>query len=181
MTDITKKDHAVLRDLARKVAEIAQMPKQEERRELWRKHNSLAKTRPPVRVRANASWQEVFPDDQLECENPQLRALERGMRQTIFQDSLNDDCITEPWITVKAIPGMRLGNVRWGRSFLFRRYSHGRHDYHHDQNGHAPDCRDLHECQWRKLHVSCSWIVYTPTAQSHECAPPAVRNTHMRQ
>ncbi|NOZ21487.1 MAG: hypothetical protein GXP25_10415, partial [Planctomycetes bacterium] len=111
---VNDKDRSVIRGLARRVAEIAQLPKQEERRDLWRKHNSLVKTRPPVLVRANASWQEVFPDDKLECENPQLRATERTLRQTIFQDSLNDDCIVEPWITVKAVPGMRLGNVRWG-------------------------------------------------------------------
>jgi len=111
---MTPKDKAVLRDLAKQVREISQMEKQEARRELWRKHNSLVKTRPPVLVRAYASWQEVYPDAQLKCEDPLLRGVERTLRQQIFQDSLNDDTIIEPWATVRAAYATPLGSRRWG-------------------------------------------------------------------
>jgi len=111
---VSQSDRAVLRDLARRVAEISRMEKQEERRELWRKHNSLVKTRPPVLVRAFAAWQEIYPDSQLKCEDPLLRGIERFLRQQIFQDSLDDDYIVEPWVTVRAVYATRLGAFRWG-------------------------------------------------------------------
>jgi len=111
---IPREDKEVLRDLARKVAEISSMEKQEERRDLWRKHNSLVKTRPPVLVLAGAAWPEVYPDSQLKCTDPLLRGIERTLRQRIFQDSLDDDYVIEPWVTVRAVYATRLGSFRWG-------------------------------------------------------------------
>ena len=112
---IAQEERAVVRDLAKQVAEIARMEKQEKRRDLWRKHNSLVKTRPPILVGAWASWQEVYPDSQLKCRDPLLRMVEVRLRQLIAQDQLNDDCIIEPWFTLQASYGGPLtGNLRWG-------------------------------------------------------------------
>ena len=55
-------DVRILRDLAERYAEVAHEGIQEERRDLWRRHNSLVPTRPPIYVRAFA-WREAdFPE-----------------------------------------------------------------------------------------------------------------------
>ena len=47
---ISKKDRNLLRDLAKQVAEIASLPVMDERRELWKRHNSLDPVRPMILV-----------------------------------------------------------------------------------------------------------------------------------
>ena len=110
-----RKDTAILRELAKKVAEISEQSIQEKRRDLWRKHNSLVRTRPLIYVRAFA-WHEIFPDSLLECEDGFYRPYERYLREMIYRDTLGDDYIVEPWVTVKAVyryPAQGL-NYRWG-------------------------------------------------------------------
>jgi len=67
----------VLRELARQVSEISRKSIQNERRELWRRHNSLKRTRPPVII-AMGWWDvmatEIIPDSILKCEDPLLGA-----------------------------------------------------------------------------------------------------------
>ncbi|MBM4082678.1 MAG: hypothetical protein FJ278_23430, partial [Planctomycetes bacterium] len=111
---MSDQDRTVVRDLAKQVAEISQMAKQNVRRDLWRKHNSLVKTRPPVLVSAGASWPEVCPDSELKCKDGFLRHVEVRLRQVVFQDSLDDDHIVEPWFTVGAAFVGKLGDFRWG-------------------------------------------------------------------
>jgi len=53
------KDVAVLRELARQVAGIAARGVQDERRELWRRHNSLERTRPLVLSLGMPFWGSV--------------------------------------------------------------------------------------------------------------------------
>ena len=107
-------DIRVLRDLAKQVAEIAAKEIQDQRRDLWRRHNSLQRTRPLLYVRYFACWQEVFPDEKLQCEDPFFRGHERLKRQSIYQDRLGDDYIIEPWITVQASYATPDGPSRWG-------------------------------------------------------------------
>lgn len=96
------KDINILRDLAKQYAEISAKDIQDERRELWRQHNSLQRTRPLVYVRWFACSKEVI-DPQLECEDPFYRAHERFLRHHIFQDFIGDDYIIEPWIPLRAV------------------------------------------------------------------------------
>ncbi|NLG26808.1 MAG: hypothetical protein GX557_02785 [Chloroflexi bacterium] len=93
-------DRALLRDLAKRYVEICARPAQQERRALWRRHNSLVETRPLIYVRAFA-WQEM-PESLCQCEDPALRGYEDYLRRHLFWDSLGDDAIYEPWITVPA-------------------------------------------------------------------------------
>lgn len=97
---ITSKDRTIVRDLARRYLEVCARPEQAERRRLWRAHNSLRKTRPLIYVRAFA-WPEM-PDSRLTCDDPLLRGYEDYFRNHIFWDSLGDDSIFEPWVTVPA-------------------------------------------------------------------------------
>jgi len=96
-----EKDIQILRDLAKKYRDIADKEIQNERRDLWRRHNSLERTRPLIYMRWLAAWNEA-PESKLECEDPFYRGHENFLRQMIFQDTLGDDYIIEPWITQQA-------------------------------------------------------------------------------
>ena len=112
-------DRDVLRDLARQVTEIAAKPVQNERRDLWRRHNSLQRTRPLIYVRWFACWSEIVPDASLACRDPFLRPFERSMRESILQDALNDDTIVEPWLRLRASFVAPDFAHRWGPPIRF--------------------------------------------------------------
>ena len=110
-------DIAVLRELARRYADITAKPVQAERRDLWRRHNSLQRTRPLVYCRWFACNNELIDPD-LECEDPFFRGHERALRHFLYQDRLADDFILEPWITQPATritPPDGLWGVKIGR------------------------------------------------------------------
>jgi len=94
-------DVTILRDLAKRYADLAAKPIQDERRALWRDHNSFVRTRPPVYVRWLAAWWE-HPESNLQCQAPPYRGPERFFRQMIVQDGIGDDYVLEPWITIGA-------------------------------------------------------------------------------
>lgn len=95
------KDIKILQELAQKVSEIAAKDIQEERRELWRRHNNLEYVRPPIYIRGGG-WQNEIIKPLLKCEDEFYRGHEEFLRQMIFQDTIGDDFIVEPWITQKA-------------------------------------------------------------------------------
>ncbi len=101
-------ERSLLRDLARRYLEVCQQPEQAERRRLWRMHNSLRWTRPLIYVRAFA-WAEM-PESHLVCQDPVLRSAENFLRYQLYWDSLADDSIFEPWVTVHA----RYACMGWG-------------------------------------------------------------------
>jgi len=113
------RDVEILRELARRYAEIAVRPVQEQRRELWRRHFSLKPTRPPVLVTYgmwNVWCRETFSDARMECADPLYRELERWLRMEVFHDGIGDDYICEPWVPVPAVhetPGGIYGEA-WG-------------------------------------------------------------------
>ena len=94
-------DQEALRELSKQYLEVVNHPQQEERRRLWRQHNSLRQTRPLIYVRAFA-WTEM-PQSRCVCEDPFYREYERSLRSSLFWHSLNDDSVFEPWITVRAV------------------------------------------------------------------------------
>jgi hypothetical protein len=94
------RDREILGELARKVAEIAAKDIQQERRDLWAAHNSFRPVRPPIYIRAVADRETIHP--YLECEDPFFRARERSLRRMILQDTLGDDYVIEPWVTLPA-------------------------------------------------------------------------------
>lgn len=94
------RDKGILRDLAEQYAQLAASPTQTERRDLWRRHNSLKETRPPIYVRTFA-WQEM-PQSECMCRDPFARQYENSFRRQLFLNTLDDDSIFEPWVTVQA-------------------------------------------------------------------------------
>jgi hypothetical protein len=101
-----ERDKNRLVELAHKVKEIAEKSIQTERRENWRKLNSLKMVRPMVNVNYFMWWQEVFDDaSTLKCIHPAARVAERDMLELIFHDRIGDDTVIEPWITMKCVYG----------------------------------------------------------------------------
>ena len=98
-------DRELLRDLARRVAEIAELPIQAERRELWRQHNGLRAVRPMLLVFPEGSWVELMPFKSLRCEHPVARLFEMELRQRLYyHEHFRDDTVIErEWIVNKAI------------------------------------------------------------------------------
>lgn len=93
-------DTLILRDLAKRYLEISKKPVQDERRDLWRQHNSLKPTTIPIYVRAFA-WTEM-PQSHCLCQDEEYRSYENWFRQMIFRDSFGDDFCVQPWVTVRA-------------------------------------------------------------------------------
>ncbi|MGQ9454724.1 MAG: hypothetical protein ACUVRS_06175 [Armatimonadota bacterium] len=96
------KDVRILRDLARRYAEIAADPIQDERRNLWRDHNSFVRTRILILILDWPCAHEIPEIANLECEDPFYRAHEYNLRVKLFHASCGDDAIQEPWITQRA-------------------------------------------------------------------------------
>jgi hypothetical protein len=97
----TLSDQRILRDLATRYLAICNKPAQRERRQLWRQHNSLKRTRTLIYMRAFAFHE--MPESACQCEDPLLRPYEHFLRYQLFWDSIGDDSIFEPWLTVGAV------------------------------------------------------------------------------
>ncbi|MFH1378504.1 MAG: hypothetical protein ABIH86_07110 [Planctomycetota bacterium] len=112
-----KKDIGILRALAEQCREIAGLPIQNERRELWNRHFSNQPTsRPPMIARFgmwNVWCKELFGDSAMECADPFYREYERQFRLKLFHSTVGDDEVFEPWITVRAVVGQHPDGV-WG-------------------------------------------------------------------
>lgn len=89
---VPQADRDILGQLAARVAEIAHLPIQQERAELWRRHNGLDSPRPMVMASPEGSWDELIPPAALECEHKKARGFEYQLRQRIFRhEHIRDD------------------------------------------------------------------------------------------
>lgn len=113
----SKNDKRIVRELAKRYAEITALPVQDEKRRLWTDHFSLRSTRTPI-LATYGMWnvwcREVFGDAVLQCRDPFLRGYERHFRMQIFQhENVGDDSIQEPWVTLHATKTGD-GQTLWG-------------------------------------------------------------------
>jgi len=104
---IGESDRKLLRDLARRIAEIADLPIQAERRELWKNFNSLRPVRPMILIFPEGSlWGgELVPYATMLCEDANAHNIERELRTRIYTfEHFQDDAVIEKeWIVNKAI------------------------------------------------------------------------------
>ncbi len=99
---LNKKDKEIIRELAAAVAQIASLPVQEEKRDLWRKLNALKPARPMVMI-DQVCWNEMNIDDELtlRCADDECRLYEQHLRRTLFQwKYFPVDMVIEPFIRV---------------------------------------------------------------------------------
>lgn len=95
--EMSREDAAVLRDLAKRVAELASRPIEQEKRELWYKHNALEPTRPLVFCDPENGWNEIITQNHLQCSGGLARGWEMHLRKEIFWGSqMCDDRVIEP-------------------------------------------------------------------------------------
>jgi len=106
-------DRLILRDLAKELAEVAALPIQTERRELWKKHNSLVPSRPLILLSPEGSWQELLPPETFKCSDNVARGHERNLRSRLYiHEHFHDDTVIEnEWPVAKVVR-----NTGWGLS-----------------------------------------------------------------
>ncbi len=105
MSIVPASERNLLRDLARRVAEIAALPIQEERRSLWKAHNSLKPARPMILIFPEGSWTELLPAESLSTTTPEGRTIEENLRRRIYyHEHFADDTVVEAdFVVSKAI------------------------------------------------------------------------------
>ena len=89
------KDRTILRDLAKQLAEIAELPVQKRKAELWTRLNGLERVRPLIYVSpAPSIWEELLPEDTLQTQDPWSRRQEYALRQRLYHwEHLRDDAV----------------------------------------------------------------------------------------
>ena len=128
-------DRTTLRDLARRVAEIATLPIQAERRKLWKQHNSLKTTRPLILVFPEGAWEEILTDKDLVCEDDVARRIEWQLRSRIvYHTHFQDDTVIEKTWTVNKV----IHNSGWGLTAQHIPSPAARGAWHFDPVIHTP-------------------------------------------
>jgi len=94
-------DREVLRRLAGRVREIAELPEMEPRKQRGYRHNALKGERPMVLCFPEGGWGELLPNAALECEDPCLREWEWNLRAKIYWwQHIHDDNTLEPFFDI---------------------------------------------------------------------------------
>ncbi|MCD4830379.1 MAG: hypothetical protein K8R02_01065 [Anaerohalosphaeraceae bacterium] len=82
---ISANDKQILRSLAGRVAELAGRDTEQEKKQLWTKHNDLdGRTQPLVFCHPENGWHEIIPDNRLECASQLARNWEFRLHKEIF-------------------------------------------------------------------------------------------------
>jgi len=93
---ISKKDRVILRELAREVAEIATLPVQQQKADMWRRLNQLEHIKPMVWIN-EIPWHEIGPEVELKTGNEFCRTQERWLRHILYQwKHMPCDMVVEP-------------------------------------------------------------------------------------
>ena len=87
------KDLTIIRDLAKRVADIASLPEQAEKIRLWKACNDLKPERAMVYIDPQNGWGELDAAwIKLDCEDSTLRSWEFGLRRMILRhEHIPDD------------------------------------------------------------------------------------------
>ena len=103
-TVLSGPDREVLRGLAARVAGLAARPVEDEKRELWYRHNALEATRPVIFCDPENGWNEIIIPDQLECCGDLARGWEMRFRKEVFWgESMGDDRVVEPYFDIPRV------------------------------------------------------------------------------
>lgn len=98
---ILKKDREILRKLAGRVREIAELPEMKDRKKRLLHLNELTPDRPVILCFPEGAWTELLPDKVLECEDKLLRSWEWELRSKIYWwENIKDDAAIEPWFNI---------------------------------------------------------------------------------
>ena len=106
-------DREILYGLAAKVAEIAALPVQKEKINLWTANNDLQTvSRPPVYI-DQLPWHEINRTDEMKllCEDPFLRTVEQNLRAILYRwNHFRCDMVVRPFFELpKSVKGLDYG------------------------------------------------------------------------
>ena len=122
-------DREILRDLGRKVLEIANSPVNLERRRLWIQLNGLRGRRPMILAEEGGVFHETAPKLECRCEDEWARGVEHGLLWRIFHfEEIADDLVIDPWLS-----------VGWNVSIS---------DYGVQKKTHRPEGEGMGSCTW---------------------------------
>ncbi len=120
----------VIRDLATRYMDVCASDRNAEARRLWRDHNSLVKTRPPVicgwYFASGGASGEIAAAMPVKATEQPYRGLETWLRTRLWGATLGDDTVYYPWYSMRA--KMRRPEVgMWGieRRRIRDEVSHG--------------------------------------------------------
>ena len=109
-----QRDLATVRELASRVAEIAALPVQQEKKALWRKLNGLEPDRPMIMI-DQICWNEMNVDDELTltCTDRLYRGFEERLRRILYQwKHCPVDMVVESFVPIgKAIRNTGFGII----------------------------------------------------------------------
>jgi len=116
MITMSDTDRQILRDLAKRVADVAADPIQQVKLAEWRRHNSLRAGKPMVLVYLEDVWEEFLPQSALCCESPACRNVEWHLRARLYRaEHLRDD-----WPHTAEYPvGLRINDPGCGLSWNY--------------------------------------------------------------
>ena len=120
---VSPKDRQVLRRLAGKLAELAGRQVEQQKRDLWCRHNALEPTRPVIFCDPENGWNEIILAETIECEGQLARSWEMHLRKEIFwAESMGDDKVVDAALHVRHV----YSESDWGmHEKVFRVASHG--------------------------------------------------------
>jgi hypothetical protein len=102
-----------VRDLARRVADVAASEENVRRQRLWNDVNSLRQPeRPPV-ICHPGCWEELLPRATMVSQDKALAGIEYSLRQTLYKIDIGDDTVVQPWWGVGAVVRLQ-GEHFWG-------------------------------------------------------------------
>jgi len=98
--EISGEDRSILRSLASRLADIATLPVQKEKAQMWKKLNDLEPVKPMVWIN-EVPWHEMNVDEELtlQCRDEFCRKIEQHLLETLYQwEHLRGDMVIEPKI-----------------------------------------------------------------------------------
>ncbi len=105
--NISSKDRTILRDVAKRIAEVADTPEMDEKRAMWKKHNALERVRPMILLFPEGAWRDIGKrvDPLCQCEDPNVRRTEHWLRSRLYEaeNHHDDKPIDKTWPVGKAI------------------------------------------------------------------------------
>jgi len=98
---ISPADMTILRDLIKRVEEIAHSDVNLERKRLWYKHAAFEGERPMILVE-HGGVAGIIPESEFKCTDAKARSIEVALRHAIFRfDEVRDDHVVLPRMTYK--------------------------------------------------------------------------------
>ncbi|MHB9024090.1 MAG: hypothetical protein ACYC7E_07925 [Armatimonadota bacterium] len=158
-SDLPAHDVAVLRELAKEYAAVIADPRQEERKELWRRFNRMDPVRPMVHL-SNGAWNQTLDESVFECTDEFCRKQEAHFRYHLYMwenfvdDFVFDDAYYVPVVVRRSGWGVETNAVRPDHIFGAAHYE--------------PVIRE--EADIEKLHIPTTEVDWEQTERDYELA-----------